>query len=243
MAQVWGVLKRVAAVVLLCALVFNQLRYLANSILPPAFLWDNPYYCLLVWGFVPMMAGAIGPWSWVQIPRTFVLLASSVVLGGGGWVTERARQGFPVRFLVWQPRFSPLKLSVLLALAGVVCPAVLMVWDHVTYLRSDLLPPLGAGVLPLLLLTVPTFLAGGLLAALLDQANKSEWWAGVMGAMGLAAGWRAFLLACVSEPGSVWGPLAAIAALLSLGAIVAFGYALKSTNPGNTLRLRGEAGG
>jgi len=116
-----------------------------------------------------------------------------------------------------------------------------MVWDHVTYLRSDLLPPVGVGVLPLLFFAVPAFLAGGLLAALLEQANKSEWSAGVLGAMGLAAGWCAFLLACGFEPASVWGPLAVIAALLLLGAIVAFGYALRSTNPGNTLRLRGQS--
>lgn len=241
MAQVWGVFKRVGAVVLLCALVFNQLRYLANSILPPAFVWDSPYYCPLVWGFVPMMAGTFGPWSWVQIPRTFALLASSLVLGGAGWVAERARQGFPARLLVWQPRFSPLKLSVLLALGGVVCPAVLMVWDHVIYLRSDLIPPVGAGLFPLVFLTVPAFLAGRLLAALLEQANKSEWWAGVIGAMGLAAGRCAFLLGCGFEPASVWGPLAVLAALLSLGAIVAFGYALRSTNPGNILGLRGQS--
>ncbi len=224
LAQARAIL-RVVGVMLLCLLVTFQLLILAVWILPPAWGCDLGYWVgVLFVGAVALIVGGDEPWSWGQIPPTLALLALFVSLAGAAWVVGRARQGFPLRFSRWKPKHRAAKLGLLLGLAGVLYLVVLVIYDNVRSPYADPGDWLSDALVILLLFAVPPFLTGCLLA-LLCRVHKSEWLAGVLCIMAVAAGRCAHMLLILKV--TAWKPVAGVAVALLLGGVVAVGYALR----------------
>ncbi len=225
LAQAGGVLVRVGGVMLLCPLVTLHLFVLTMWILPPVWGGDLIYWVGLL--FVGAEGHPVGDehWSWMKIPPTLAVLALFVMLAGAGWVLVRARQGLPLSFCRWKPKHRAAKLGLLLALAGALYLVVLVIYDNVRSPYADPGDWLSDALVILLLFAVPPFLTGCLLA-LLCRARKSEWLAGVLCIMALAAGRSAHSLLIIVGL-SAWKPVAAAAVVLLLAGAIAIRYALR----------------
>lgn len=218
---------RICAVTVLALSVAFHLHLVLVRILPSALACEVIYWTsFLFFGVVLMLSGGNGPWSWTQIPDSFAYLATIVLLATAGWIIVRSRQGYPIRLFGWAPRIQPKRLAWALALTGIIYPVVMAIISYPESYYPNPLDRLADAILGILLLTVPPFLSGGILAWLVG-VPKTVWLAGLLGFLT----WPSAIvtLYCKMYEDS-WYPLfMAITGILVATGIVAFGYALRSS--------------
>jgi len=180
LVQILRVLSQICGAALFWLIVAPELLGLADRVLPPRMAFEFRHWAdYVLFGASNHYGRDNWDWTWPQIPHSLAFFATILLLAGAGWTAIRSWQGLAPRFLGWQPQMKAKRLVPTLVVIGSVYPAVIVGF----YYKSPYPVPIeriADTIGGILLLTVPPFLNGGILAWLVG-APRTVWLAGVMG--------------------------------------------------------------